>query len=187
MMFRPLLLLCLGHCLPGANSQTIYTTGAIGGTVTLRCDGPAATDTKDVHVMWMFGGRPACWFKNGSWCETGHYVNRTRLESIRQNNFSLVINPVRKEDDGVYMCRINHKTIQSIHLNVTGGQTQTTGVTADPVCRPYTEREVSTGSEDNQDSVENHAGEFIPCVINMLLPQCISCYLYPVYLIPVSV
>ncbi|XP_072567535.1 uncharacterized protein [Paramormyrops kingsleyae] len=140
MMFRLLLLLCLGHCLLavfGAN-KAIYAD--VGGTVTLPCDGPAASDTK--KVMWMFDGRPVFWFKNESWCGTGRYVNRTRLGSIEQNNFSLVINPIRKEDAGVYTCRINGEDIQIIRLNFT-----------DTVYRPYREREDPPGASSGGNSV----------------------------------
>ncbi|XP_048868489.1 uncharacterized protein LOC125740827 isoform X3 [Brienomyrus brachyistius] len=140
MMFMQLLLLCLGHCLPGADSQAI--TAHIGDTVMLPCDGPADTDTKEVDVLWLFGGKPACWF-NGNWCETGHYVSRTRLGSIKQNNFSLVITGVRKDDDGVYMCRISHENRQTIRLHVKGDGKQVEAETPprDIICRPHRERE----------------------------------------------
>ncbi|XP_072567596.1 junctional adhesion molecule-like [Paramormyrops kingsleyae] len=153
MMFRLLLLLCFGHCLPGADSQGI--TAHIGDTVMMPCVGPADTDTKEVDVLWLLGGKPACWFKNGSWCETGHYVNRTQLRSIQQNNFSLVINPVKEEDDGVYICRINHKDRQIIRLNIKGDGKREDAETppGDPVCRPYREREDHPGASSGGNSV----------------------------------
>ncbi|XP_023646302.2 uncharacterized protein [Paramormyrops kingsleyae] len=135
MMFKLLLLLCLGHCLCDVSKGTLDIDANIGDTVTLPCDGPADTDTKEVDVLWQFGGKPVCWFKNGSWCETGHYVNRTRLGSIQQNNFSLVIYPVKEEDRGEYKCLVSDEVQQRIRLNVT-----------DPVCRPYREREDHPGA-----------------------------------------
>ncbi|XP_048868615.1 uncharacterized protein LOC125740870 isoform X3 [Brienomyrus brachyistius] len=159
-----LLILCLGHCLPGASSQGIVCH--VGDTVTLPCDGPAATDTKEADVLWVFGGRPVCSYKNGSWCEAGHHVNRIRLGSIQQNNFSLAINPVRKDDAGVYMCRINGGDIQTIRLIVdepAGDRKQRDAVMPPggrPFCRPYREREdpPESKTKDKQDSYENPPG-----------------------------
>ncbi|XP_048866566.1 uncharacterized protein LOC125739989 [Brienomyrus brachyistius] len=162
MMFRLLLILCLGHCLPADLGVEYGIDSHVGDTVTLPCDGPAATDTKEVHVMWMFEGKPVCWFEDAHWCETGHYVNRTRLGSVRQNNFSLVINHVKEEDDGVYECRITGGKNMMSRLFVDGDRKRRDAemATKDPVCRPYREMEDPPGSEnkDKRDSDENLSG-----------------------------
>nr|XP_023667351.1 uncharacterized protein LOC111843759 [Paramormyrops kingsleyae] len=161
MMFRLLLLLCLGLCLPAVLGVDSYISASIGESVTLPCDEPTAIDTKEA-LTWMCNGRHVSSFKNGSWCESHHYVNRTRLGSIQQNNVSLIINPVRKEDQGDYTCRINYNEIRSIRLNVKGGRKRKDAEMppGDPACRPYREREDPPGSEtkDKQDSDENPPG-----------------------------
>ncbi|XP_048865991.1 uncharacterized protein LOC125739679 isoform X2 [Brienomyrus brachyistius] len=196
MMFRFLLILCLGHCLPAVLGADSSNDSHVGDTVMLPCDGPAATDTNEVHVMWMFEGRPACEYENGTWCEIGHHVNRTRLGSIRQNNFSLVINPVRKEDDGAYVCRINGKVIRIIRLNVDGdgkpedavmppggGRKRRDAGTAGEVCRPYREREDPPGSEtkDKQDFDENLSGrkrEMIGVTVLLMVTMAVALVLF---------
>ncbi|XP_048865998.1 uncharacterized protein LOC125739680 isoform X2 [Brienomyrus brachyistius] len=160
MMFRLLLILCLGHCLPAVLGADSSFNCHIRHTVTLPCDEPAATE--EVVVLWMFEGKLACSYKNGNQCEFGHYVNRTQLGSIRQNNFSLVINHVKKEDEGEYECRINDKLIRITRLNVDGGRKPEDAVMppGDQKCRPYSMREDPPESEnkDKQDSDENLSG-----------------------------
>nr|XP_023658192.1 myosin light chain kinase, smooth muscle-like isoform X1 [Paramormyrops kingsleyae] len=127
MMVCLLLLLCLGHCLPAVLGVYLSIDCHAGGTVMLPCYGEAATDTKEVDVLWKLNGWPACWFKNGEWCENSHLVNRAQLGSIRQNNFSLIINTVRNEDEGVYTCEISEDKKQTIHLVVKGRRLEARG------------------------------------------------------------
>nr|XP_023666663.1 uncharacterized protein LOC111843362 isoform X2 [Paramormyrops kingsleyae] len=156
MMFRLLLLLYLGHCLPGADSEAIYAD--VGDTVMLPCYGAAATDIKEVNVLWKLNGKPACWDINGTWCENSHLVNRTQLGSIRQNNFSLIINTVRNEDEGVYTCEISEDKKQTIHLVVKGSRQRRDAVKradSEPFCNPSRAREDTPGSETKEKQVSN--------------------------------
>ncbi|XP_048883124.1 uncharacterized protein LOC125749682 [Brienomyrus brachyistius] len=107
----------------------------LGKTVTLPCDGPIGEVSEEVDVLWQFNGMPAARFHNGTWCEHGDFVGRTQLGSIRQNNFSLVINNVRLEDQGEYRCQINSKETQRFHLFVKNQGSR--------VCRPYREKQAS--------------------------------------------
>nr|XP_023658193.1 uncharacterized protein LOC111838940 isoform X2 [Paramormyrops kingsleyae] len=155
MMVCLLLLLCLGHCLPAVLGVYLSIDCHAGGTVMLPCYGEAATDTKEVDVLWKLNGWPACWFKNGEWCENSHLVNRAQLGSIRQNNFSLIINTVRNEDEGVYTCEISEDKKQTIHLVVKGDWKREDAETppGDPACRPYREREDPPGASSGGNSV----------------------------------
>uniref|UniRef100_A0A3B3QN28 Ig-like domain-containing protein n=1 Tax=Paramormyrops kingsleyae TaxID=1676925 RepID=A0A3B3QN28_9TELE len=138
-MVALLLILCLLHHLPAVFGANLYACP--GETVTLPCDGPADKDTNVVDMLWKFGSMTICSFKNGiSKFEHRDFVNRTQLGSIRQSNFSLVINRVIVQDHGGYKCLINDKVIQRNNLFVRVPD-------------------------------ENSPGEFILCLINMLLPQ----------------
>ncbi|XP_048851434.1 sodium channel subunit beta-3-like [Brienomyrus brachyistius] len=118
-----LLVVCVGHCFPVVLGTDLAIEAHTGETVTLRCDGRTLKDTEE--LQWMFKSQPASSYANGTLCEAGHHINRTWLGSIQQNNFSLLITDVTKEDDGVYTCRISGHTgdIQSIRLIVLDAET----------------------------------------------------------------
>ncbi|XP_048853914.1 uncharacterized protein LOC125721832 isoform X4 [Brienomyrus brachyistius] len=119
-----LLLLCLVPHRPAAFGTDLFVDVSPGKTVTLPCDGPAVNDTNEVQVLWEFEGMTVSSFKNGTLCEHPDFVNRTRLGSIQQNNFSLVINGARLQDAGWYKCLINGAITQWNHLSVGGGRKQ---------------------------------------------------------------
>nr|XP_023656429.1 uncharacterized protein LOC111838074 [Paramormyrops kingsleyae] len=122
MMFRLLLLLCLGHCLPavlGVDSCIGTRIDAhIEGNAMLPCNGSAVTDMN--NILWLFNGVWFGYIENGEWKADPRYT----LPSIEQKNFSLVINRVKEKDGGKYTCRNDIKD-QIICLSVTESQTQT--------------------------------------------------------------
>ncbi|XP_072563594.1 uncharacterized protein [Paramormyrops kingsleyae] len=150
-----LLVLSFALCVPlvlEADSAIVCHTG---DTVTLSCPGRLLNDTEE--LLWMFKGKPAFSYGNGSLCETGRYVSRTSIGSIQQNNFSLDITNISKEDAGVYTCRISGDTehIRSISLIVNDTETDREQRAAGtqhgdrPVCRPYREREDPPGERED--------------------------------------
>nr|XP_023665400.1 uncharacterized protein LOC111842725 isoform X2 [Paramormyrops kingsleyae] len=117
-MVTLLLLLCLVHHLSAVFQADLSVSP--GGTVTLPCDGGTDKDGNEVEMSWEFEDTTVCWFQNGTLCEHRFFVNRIQLGSIQQKNFSLVINPVRLQDQGGYTCLINGAEIQINHLFVRG-------------------------------------------------------------------
>nr|XP_023690129.1 uncharacterized protein LOC111855398 [Paramormyrops kingsleyae] len=134
-----LLVLSFALCVPlvlEADSAIVCHTG---DTVTLSCPGRLLNDTEE--LLWMFKGKPAFSYGNGSLCETGRYVSRTSIGSIQQNNFSLDITNISKEDAGVYTCRISGDTehIRSISLIVNDSQAHADSAASVPLCLTDTE------------------------------------------------
>ncbi|XP_048853918.1 uncharacterized protein LOC125721833 isoform X3 [Brienomyrus brachyistius] len=135
-----------------AQSTTVEVVDVSPGkTVALPCDGGTDKDTNQVQVLWIFGLITVSSFKNGTLCEHPPFINRTRLGSIRQNNFSLVINDARLQDAGCYKCLINGAVMQRIRLSVEGGRKQRDAETPSKenlVCKPYEDKDKEVPDEN---------------------------------------
>nr|XP_023669323.1 uncharacterized protein LOC111844775 isoform X4 [Paramormyrops kingsleyae] len=154
-MVTLLLLLCLVDHLPAVFEADFSVSP--GETVTLPCDGGTDKDISEVEVFWIFGGTNVCLFQNGTWCEHPHFVNRIQLGSTRQSKFSLIINPVRLQDQGEYTCVINGAVMQINYLSVKGSWMQRAAETPPKesdslVCKPYEDKDKEVPDENSPDT-----------------------------------
>ncbi|XP_048851893.1 uncharacterized protein LOC125720464 isoform X2 [Brienomyrus brachyistius] len=150
------LLLTLVFCVPDALGANGAIEAHTGETVTLRCDGRTLKDTE--KLQWMLDGQLVSSYENGTFRETEHHINRTRLRSIQQNNFSLDIINVTDKDAGDYTCRISEEPedIQSIRLIVNDIKNHTQQRAAGTQQGDIKNHTQQRAAETQQGDIKNH-------------------------------